>query len=129
MESTIEDIISKLSEERVRISVMEKQVKALEKEQEKLEARTAANNNACIENAIKIGNLDERQTKHAARHDSNYDRLDKKVDDRFAQLSAAIKDISEQINKMSGRDSVLKVLGGAFAGALIVWIVRSIFGV
>lgn len=119
---------------RVRVCVLEEKftvVNHIEKDVRSIEKE-------CASNSILIGNLEERQTKHAARHDGNYEKLDKKIDDNANKLDKKIDDntekifgamakISQKLNENSGRDAVLKIIGGAFSGGVIVWVLKEWF--
>lgn len=108
---------------RVRVCVLEERftvVNHIEKDVRSIEKE-------CASNSILIGNLEERQTKHTARHDGNYEKLDRKIDDTTEKIFGAIAQISQKLNENSGRDAVLKIIGGAFSGGVIVWVLKEWF--
>lgn len=112
---------------RVRLCVLEEKNTAMENKQLYIEKDVKSIEKECSTNSILIGNLEERQTKHAARHDGNYEKLDKKIDDTTEKIFGAIAQISKKLNENSGRDAVLKIIGGAFSGGVIVWVLKEWF--
>ena len=78
-------------------------------------------------NTVNITNLEKRQSKHSVEYANNYEKLDKKIDETTGKIFKLIGEMSKQINQNSGRDAVLKVLFGTFAGGIIMWVVKTWF--
>lgn len=115
------------SDLKVQVRVLEDKNATLERRMLAMEKTQKLTDKEVTTHSVQIGNLDERQTKHSARHDGNYEKLDRKIDDSVNKIFVAIDGLSKKINENTGRDAVLKIIGGAFSGAVIVWVLNAWF--
>ena len=111
----------------VKVRVLEDKHDSFERRVSAMERTQKITDKEVTTHSVQIGNLDERQTKHTARHDGNYEKLDKKIDDSGNKIYLAINELSKKINENTGRDAVLKIIGGAFSGGVIVWVLKAWF--
>lgn len=111
----------------VKVRVLEDKNESFERRMLAMEKTQKLTDKEVTTHSVQIGNLDERQTKHSARHDGNYEKLDKKIDDSVNKIFVAIDGLSKKINENTGRDAVLKIIGGAFSGGVIVWVLKEWF--
>ena len=72
-----------------------------------------------VELNVKHNTLEARMVQHSARHEQNYKTLHK-------DLSDFKSDVLKRLDSMGGRDSVLKILFGAAATAIVIGIVEKV---
>ena len=111
----------------VAIQVLQSQVSDIRRRSDAQDTSIKVLDKCNTVNTVNITNLEIRQSKHSAEHANNYEKLDKKIDESTGKIFELIGKMSKQINLNSGRDAVLKVLFGTFAGGIIMWVVKTWF--
>jgi hypothetical protein len=72
-------------------------------------------------------NLDKRLSKHSNEAKENYKELKDFFTAMKDEFSSFKGDVLRKLDNMAGRDSVLKIIFGAFAGGFIAYLVSKMF--
>jgi predicted nucleic acid-binding Zn-ribbon protein len=112
----------------VELAVLKQGQQALKESMKELRVEQLGMIKNSVELSVKHETLEKRLVQHSARHENNYEKLQTEFKGLKEDLSQFKGAILKRLDSMSGRDSVLKVLFGAAAMAVIGGLIKVVFG-
>jgi len=108
-----------------RMAVIESRLDGIEADHKELKQENQMLFGKAVSNDATLNHLEERITKHSKESKDNYNELKISFQSLKDDISEFKGEVLKRLDVNAGRDAVLKVIFGAFAGGIIMYVVKG----